>query len=251
MRRVAGIVVLLVLVCGCTGAREQKKKSEARGPDFYYGLAVNFYYDQKGQAGLRELDSCFKLEPNHMKAHHLAGLIYMGRKEYVDALTHFQRALELDPEYHIARANLGALYVEMKQWNKALEMLKPLLHESRYETPYLVENNLGWIYFNLKEYGEAERHYRRAIQLNDKMCLAYNNLGILRFAREHFEEADEAFGAAIKRCPHFVEAHFRSGATLERLGRYNAAAKLFKKCEKLGGESLYGRRCKQKLQVMR
>jgi tetratricopeptide (TPR) repeat protein len=169
----------------------------------------------------------------------------------VDALTHFQRALELDPEFHIARANLGALYVEMKQWTNALEILGPLLHESRYDTPYLVENNLGWIYFNLKDYGEAERHYRRAILLNDKMCLAYNNLGILRFATERFEEAEDAFSAAIKRCPEFVEAHFRSGTVLERLGRYPEASKVFKKCEKLGGESLYGRRCKQKLQVMR
>lgn len=248
MRTLMGILAVFCFVCGCTGAQE-KSQSEIRGPDFYYGLAVNNYYDQNAQGALRELDTCFKLAPKHVKAHHLAGLIYMGRKEYVDALTHLQRALELDPDFHIARANLGALYVEMQQWHNALEMLSPLLHESAYDTPYLVENNLGWIYFNLKDYSEAERHYRRAILLNDKMCLAYNNLGILRFTKERFEEAEDAFSAAIKRCPEFVEAHFRSGTVLERLGRYQEASKLFKKCEKLGGESLYGRRCKQKLQA--
>ncbi len=97
----------------------------------------------------------------------------------------------------------------------------------------------------------SERHLKRALFLNDKMCLAYNNLGILHAEQERWDDAIDDFDAAISRCPAFVEAFFRLGAVLERQGLFKEASDKFEKCQKLGGDSLYGRRCKRKLQVNR
>ncbi len=242
--------LVLTLSFGCSAS--QKKKSDGiRDAKFHYGLAVNFYYGQNAQAALSELQTCFAKDPDYLDGHNLAGLIYMGRKEYLESLQHFEKALAIKPDYFIARANLGALHMAMQNWEEALKTLTPLLREPLYGTPYLAENNIGWCHFNLKNYGEAERHLKRALFLNDKLCLAYNNLGILDVELDRLDDAVDAFDAAIVRCPQFTEAFFRLGNVLERQGFEKEAAKKFEKCRKLGKDSVYGRRCKRKLQVRR
>jgi type IV pilus assembly protein PilF len=251
MSRVAlATLLILSLSIGCSGNR-QKKAEGIRDAEFYYGLAVNWYYDQNAQAALSELQTCFAKDPDYLDAHNLAGLIYLGRKEYLDSLRHFEKALSIKKDFHIARANLGALHMAMQNWEEAMKTLTPLLSEPMYGTPYLAENNIGWCHFKLKNYGEAERHLKRALFLNDKLCLAYNNLGILDVELDRLDDAAEAFDAAIARCPEFTEAFFRLGSVLERQGYPKEASAKFEKCRKLGKDSPYGRRCKRKLQVMR
>lgn len=241
--------LLLALCVGCSGS--QKKAEGLRNATFHYSLAVNFYYDQNAQAAITELQTCFSKDPDHIEGHNLAGLIYLGRKEYLDSLQHFEKVLALKPDFHMARANLGALHMAMQNWDQALKTLLPLLHEPLYSTPYLVENNIGWCHFNLKNYGEAERHLKRALFLNNKLCLAYNNLGILYDELDRLDDALDAFDAALASCPQFTEVLFRLGTVLEKQGRAKEASVKFEKCRKLGKESHFGRRCKRKLQVLR
>jgi len=243
------LLAVAVLASSCSGS--MGKGDGVRDADFYYSLAVNYYYDQKAQLALRELENCFAMDPDHAVAHNLAGLIYMGRMEYADSLKHLKRAVELQPGFLMAQANLGALHVAMSNWEEAITVLEPLLRDPNYATPHVAETNVGWANFKLGKLAEAEKHLIRALMLNDKMCLAYNNLGIVHLAQGREDEAREDFDAAVARCPSYAEAHFRAGALSEKSGRYDEATKLFEKCAKAGGDSGFGRRCKRKLQVLR
>ena len=77
-------------------------------------------------------------------------------------------AVELDPKFHEARANFGALRLAMEDWEGAIELLMPLTREPLYPTPYLVNNNIGWAYYNLKKYPLASKYIKMAIFLNPK-----------------------------------------------------------------------------------
>ncbi len=239
--------LVALFLFGCTGDSKQAKRD--KDAEFYYSLSVNNFYAQNSQAALKELDSCFRLNPDHLKAHNLAGLIYLGRKQFTDALTHLEKALSLDPEYHEARANLGAVYMAMNDWNRAIAILSPLLHERLYPTPYLVENNIGWAYFKLGNMLQAEQHLKRALFVNNKFCLAYSNLGVVHKKLGRTEDALLDFNEAIKRCPDFVEPYYRVGIILQGKGEFKEAEKRFKQCERMGGENFYGRRCSRKLQA--
>lgn len=245
------LVLTLGLVLSGSCSASKGDGSGVKDANFYYSLAVNYYYDQKAQLALKELENCFALNPLHAAGHNLAGLIYMGRMEYADSLVHLKKAVELEPGFLMARANLGALYIAMQNWQDAIKELEPLLKDPNYPTPYIAENNVGWSYYKLGNYLEAEKHLIRAVLLNDDMCLAYKNLGMVHIAQNREDEAKEDFEAALKRCPQYVEAYFRAGVLAEKNGRYDEAAKLFEKCAKLGGESGFGRRCNRKLQVIR
>jgi len=76
------------------------------------------YYDlmhkepQKAAAGFLKL---LEKEPNHVQCHGNLGLCYalLGRK--ADAERELKKALELDPDYHVARTNLTAIANNMQE----------------------------------------------------------------------------------------------------------------------------------------
>ncbi len=241
------LIGIAALLAACSANPDKVE----RDGDFYYSLAVNNYYEKNAQGALLELESCFKISPDHALGHNLAGLIYMGRRDYGQALKHFESALRADAEFLDARANLGALHIAMQQWQQAVDTLLPLLTESRYGTPYLAENNLGWAYFNLGKLREAEQHLKRALFLNNGMCLAYNNIGLVYVDMKRWDDALDAFEASITRCPDYVDPFFHSAAAYESLGNIGEATKRYTKCEKLGGEGFFGKRCKKKLARIR
>jgi Tfp pilus assembly protein PilF len=243
-RTLALLSCLWILACG-SGAKASKDA------EYYYSLAVNSFYSQNSQAALKELTQCFAADPKHTRAHVLAGLIYLGRMQYSDARTHLETALRLAPQFLEARANLGVVLLATGDWQGAIDVLQPLLQEPSYPTPYLVENNLGWAYYNLGKHTQAELHFRRALFLNGEMCLAYNNIAIVHEEMGRMEDAIEEYLAAIKRCPEYVEPYFRVGVLLERRGRGEEAARHWRKCAKIGGEGMYARRCARRLEVLR
>lgn len=240
--------VVFALLLGCSGGANKKHQRDA---EYYYSLAVNNFYSQNSQASLQELSNCFAVNPDHVKAHNLAGLIYLGRKDYATAQSHFERAMALDASFLDARANLGVVYLSNGDWTSAIEVLMPLLSDSLYPTPYLVENNIGWAYFKMGRLHDAEQHLRRALFLNGEMCLAYNNIALVHIEQNRLEDAELELEAAIEKCPDYVEPLFHLGALLETTGHIPEAVKRFNKCVKLGKDSLFGRRCQKKVQALK
>ncbi len=59
--------------------------------------------------------------------------------------------------------------------------------------------SLGNLYFNLNKYDEAEENYKKAINKNDKLADAYNNLAWLYFLKkQNLEEAERLVKKAIE-----------------------------------------------------
>lgn len=245
MRQI-GILALALLIAGCSsskGGREGKEKSE-----YHLKLGTNCYLDQDVACALAELYKSLEFNPVNAKAHHMLGFVYMGRHQYTEALKHMSRAVELDPKFHQATANLGALMLAMEDWESAIDYLMPLTREPLYPTPYLVNNNVGWAYFNLKKYALAEKYLKVALLLNPKMCLAYNNIAMVHEARRQTEDAIAAYLEAGKLCPTYQEPLFHLGVLYQQMSRHADAQETLKKCINLGPDAQYGRRCKRRLQ---
>ena len=72
-----------------------------------------------------------------------------GMKNYNEALVSYQKALALDPEYHLARFNLAQLLAKMGQPERAreeLQRVEEILAEQGPEViPELREEDLEWI----------------------------------------------------------------------------------------------------------
>ncbi len=105
-----------------------------------------------------------------------------------DAVTAYERALELDPRHADAHVNLGRL-----------------LHEAR-------------------RLAQAELHYRAALATGPHATAAYN-LGIVLEDRQRQKEAVSAYLRALDADPRMADAHYNLSRLYEQLGDEAAAVR--------------------------
>jgi len=238
-------LITLFLAASCSSGKGET--SAQKKSDYHLKLGTNCYLDQDIPCALAEFYKSIDLNPGNAKAHHMLGFVYMGRRQHSEALKHMIMAVELEPKFHEARANLGALMLAMEDWQGAIDYLLPLTREPLYPTPYLVNNNIGWAYLNLKKHALAEKYLKMALLLNPKMCLAYNNIAMVHEARRRTEDAIEAYNEAVKLCPEYQEPLFHLGVLYQRMSLHADAQRTLQKCVKLDPDARYGRRCKRRL----
>jgi Tfp pilus assembly protein PilF len=68
-------------------------------------------------------------------------------------------------------------------------------------------NNLGTIYDSLKQYGAAERMYRRALKFDPQSALIYKNLGTNLLSRHKYKKGWEAYQTALALDPQIFETN--------------------------------------------
>jgi len=54
--------------------------------------------------------------------HNNKAIEFYNKQQYKDAEVHFKKAIELNPKYAEAYANLGALYAKFKEYDKAIKL---------------------------------------------------------------------------------------------------------------------------------
>jgi DNA-binding transcriptional MerR regulator len=78
--------------------------------------------------------------------------------------------------------------------------------------------NVGRLYQQAREMERAEEHYRHAIHHAPGYALAYFNLGVLLEECDRPEEALAAYGSAVARDADFADAHYNLALLCEKRG---------------------------------
>ena len=81
-------------------------------------------------------------------------------------------------------------------------------------------------------YIEAEKIYRKAIQINPKLSVAYNNLGVLLKANSRLDEAILSFKKAIEIKTDYFECYNNLGISYKEIGKLEEAKNFFLKAIK-------------------
>ena len=93
----------------------------------------------------------------------------------------------------------------------------------------LAYTNLGSTLNDLQRYDEAEIMLRKAIELDPNNSLAHNNLGNSLYNLKRYDEAEELFRKAMVLDPNNAFAYDNLGSTLNNLKRYDKAEELYRK----------------------
>jgi tetratricopeptide (TPR) repeat protein len=110
--------------------------------------------------------------------------------------------------------------------------------------------NLGTIYYNQQNYGEAETNYRRAVEIDPRYALGYFDLGNVLDETGRLTEAVEAYRSAIAISPSYADAHYNLALAFERLRRPRKALthwRAYVKMDPVGAWSNYARGQIQKI----
>src|SRR5262249_43554573 len=163
------------------------KEAIARDPNFALAIAElaicqlrrHWLTDPLSEAELMEAGRLAKqaqtLAPDLPEAHVAVGLFhYYGFREYEQALTEFQRALELRPNYSLALQFIAFVHRRQGKWDRTLDELKKSIVQDPGD-PY-VQGGLAETYVFLRMWKEAEGTARHALTIDPHEATAMRML---------------------------------------------------------------------------
>lgn len=138
-----------------------------------------------------------------------------------------KKALEYDPDYGMAHANLGTYYYQqgkLQESISAFEKATSLLPEI--SSLWYV---LGSAYWQLEKIDNAFIAWENALKVKPDYADVYNELGAAYSSSGRLNEAIQAYKNAIKYKPDYAEAYYNLGLVYEATEQWKDAMSSFKK----------------------
>jgi arylsulfatase A-like enzyme/Tfp pilus assembly protein PilF len=198
----------------------------------------------------RLLEQVLAADEAILDAHQMLGQIAAEEERPEDALRHFRRALELNPEHERSLFGLAAAYADLERFDDALVGFRRILElkgsdvraslaiadicvelerfddaaaaleqaSATGETSALFANRLGELRVEQGRDDEAVPLFERAIAMKDDFALPHFNLGVVYEERGDLQPAVEQYERAIEIAPKFFKAQFNLGRICGRQG---------------------------------
>ncbi len=143
-----------------------------------------------------DLEAALKLAPRDACAHAELGRVFVALKDEMQALFHFSNALEADREDHQTYVARGKLYRQQGNLGKAGDDFEKAirLHPGSAAYHFL----LGQVRFENREYDSAVRAAEKAIDLKEDFAAAYVLNGASFYHQGEYEKAEAALTKAVE-----------------------------------------------------
>jgi len=167
--------------------------------DFRVNFILGVAYSRTSQEdeAIRVLQKAHQINPKDIDAVSQLALVYDGLKRYADSDSLYEEALAMNPENDLVLNNYAySLADRGLQLRRALEMSKKAVAAKPDNTSYL--DTIGWIYFRLGDYSEAERYIRKAAEKEDASAVVFEHLGDVYFRLNEKERALQFWNRALK-----------------------------------------------------
>jgi tetratricopeptide (TPR) repeat protein len=167
------------------------------------------------------------IDPNYVDAHNNLGAIFKELRENQKAISCFEKAIAINPNYADAHNNLGIIFKELGENQKTISCFeKAIAINPNYTDAYY---NLGIIFKELSENHKAKECYEKAIKIDPNYVNALNNLGIIFKELDENQKAKECYEKAIAINPNNSEALNNLGAIFKELGENQKAKECYEK----------------------
>lgn len=148
-------------------------------------------------------------------------------KRPADAARAYRSMRMVEPENDLVQLMLGNLLAEAGDASGALQELETLIRRNpRHADAWF---NLGYLHDQADCLDDAERCFRRALELRPTIDRAWYGLGLVLIRQRRLEEALEAFEQTIKLQPFAPYAYYQLGLTYHHLGRSDEAWKVHRR----------------------
>jgi tetratricopeptide (TPR) repeat protein len=168
-------------------------------------------------------------------AHNNLGIALLQKGSVDEAIVHYQKALQIKPDYSDAHDNLGNALLQkgsvdeaIAHFQKALQ-LKPDNAETHY--------NLGNAMFQKGSVDEAIAHFQKTLQFKPNYADAHNNLGNALLQKGSVDEAVTHFQKALQINPNYANAHINLGNILLEKGSVDEAIAQYQKALQIEPDS--------------
>ena len=124
------------------------------------------------------------------------GSLYERQKEYDKAEATFKKVLELNPKHAATLNYYGYMLADRGiRLQQSLELIKEAVDLEPNNGAYL--DSLGWVYFKLNQYEEAERFLMKALDRVRKDPTIHEHLGDLYYHKAQYQEAQNSWELSV------------------------------------------------------
>jgi len=225
---------LLFTSCATKGPSLEKKEEIALST---IRLGEELYNSGKYTRALQSLLEAYETLPNDPYLNNNLGLVYMAKERYDLAETHFLKAIRLKPDYVHAKNNLGGAYLKQDQWDLAIKNFEEVSKSLIYETPEIPLSNLGWAYYNKKEFDRSTYYFKKSLSFQPSFLISLHGLASIYLKTGYYYQAIDFLNQRIKRNPDAAILHSDLAKSYELIKDYKKAKKSWEAVLKLVSET--------------
>jgi serine/threonine-protein kinase len=162
------IVLFFLFSCATT----EQKQSESRNPKFYNNRGIA--YAEKGQydQAISDFNKAIEISPRYVQAYNNRGIIYRLKGQYGQAISDFNKTIEINPMDPQAYNNLAWLFATAKapgfrNGGKAVGLALKACELSEWKNPGYLDT-LAASYARVGDFGNATKWHEKALQIFDK-----------------------------------------------------------------------------------
>ena len=153
---------------------------------------ADFYIDAgKLSLAYEVYQDILKLNECDIQALLNSGSIKFYSKQYKDSETFFKRGIEIEPENSLLHYNLGNVYAEINDFEKAHREYR-LAFENGMNNAQIC-NAMGVLYSDHGKFADAKAFFIRALSLDPENAECYSNYGTLCQRMKDYKGAEENF----------------------------------------------------------
>jgi tetratricopeptide (TPR) repeat protein len=199
--------------CSLAATGPQQLMVSLRQPQAF-DVGRKYYQAGRWAEAEQHLQDILRVDPNHVDALQLLGVIAgrTGRDQL--AADYLQAALRLQPDLAAAHNNLGRVFILQGKLAQAVECFRQAV---RYG-PDVAEahSNLGNALRELGHLEDAVASLQEALRLRPDSAEGHNNLAATLLSQSKFAEAVASCQQALRLKPDFAEAHYNLALALQQ-----------------------------------
>lgn len=169
-------------------------------------------------------------EPQFSTAHYDLGIAYANLQRLDDAARAFQSAIDGDPGFLAAMANLITIDLARRDVRGARAIADRFLRAAPDSARGLYSH--GIVALQSGDYAAAQRDFGQLVQNDPQYAVAHYNFGLAQVRLGQYVSAEHEFGVALALAPDYARARFALGTVLLREGKRAEARAAFDRVAK-------------------
>ena len=228
----AGAALALAVLMGCTwrqtGYWRNSETLWSRAVDctssnaFAHGqLGLALFAERRLDQAVTQYQKCLEINPNDDAAHSNLGLALREQGHVAEAIDHYRKALEINPDLVTAHHNLGLALHSQGNFAEAIRHYRRAIEIN----PGFARTHfdLARALVNLGQIEEAAFECSRTLELNPDFLEVYSTVARILAGRGQMDDAIGLLHTALKIKPDDAEARYNLGIFLYQKGRLSEA----------------------------
>jgi tetratricopeptide (TPR) repeat protein len=161
-----GILLAAVIWPGFTmGAAEPETPQSGQNELALFETAYKYHMKGQFDKAIHFYQLSIEKKPT-AQAHTFLGWALSHQGKYDEAISECLKAIGLDPDYGNPYNDIGAYYIEMGMFDKAIPFLKKAIKAKNYENYQFPHFNLGRVYVVKGIYAKAIVEFKKALEID-------------------------------------------------------------------------------------